>query len=42
MNPNNPTAPDNIRPTIFPKKTLAEKMALLQRQKEKLEKIIEL
>ena len=36
MNPNNPTAPDNIRPTIFPKKTLAEKMALLQRQKEKL------
>ena len=36
MNPNNPTAPDNIRPTIFPKKTFAEKMALLQRQKEKL------
>ena len=37
MNPNNPTAPDNIiRPTIFPKKTLTEKMALLQRQKEKL------
>lgn len=36
MNPNNPTAPDNITSNILPRKTLAEKMASLQLQKQKL------
>ena len=36
MEKNNQTAHNNPTPSTSPRKTLAEKMALLQRQKEKL------
>ena len=36
MNPNSQMAPDNITSSILPRKTLAEKMANLQLQKQKL------
>ena len=36
MNPNNQMAPENITSNILPRKTLAEKMANLQLQKQKL------